>query len=291
MLKASISITLATIAVLCVIPSLANRCTGKPDGLFINDFTACDRYFVCTRQMPVPGRCPNDLYFNEEEQKCDHSWNVICLLCGDPNEEPTTITTPESPTGPDETETQMTLMLEPSETVENFPIEYECGKYTACFDGEGFLMECAPELFFNPESRRCEIPDDNSCDRSCPSNVNPSVPTFVPDLTDCSSYFICFNRTSTAQSCAGGMLFNPDTRKCDFPENVDCDHVTPIITECQPNGMHYIPHEESCTSFFVCVNGENRGEQECADSLLFDIDTMTCREAELATCTCQECMT
>ncbi|XP_058838640.1 protein obstructor-E-like [Topomyia yanbarensis] len=258
------SFILVLVAACFVAPSAANRCFGRPDGTFINDFTACDTYFVCTRQTPVLGRCPQGFYFNEAAQKCDHPWNVICLLCVGDN----------GGDEPDETEPTNDLPV-------NYPIDHECRMYTACADDEGFLRECAPDLMFNPATGQCDLEENVDCEQSvCPSNVNPSVPTFVPDLRDCARYYICFNRTATgdSQRCAGDLLFNPETRMCDLPENVECDHIVlPPIGECPPTGMQYIPVEDSCTSYYVCVNGDQRGPVECADGLIFDILTRSCR--------------
>ncbi|XP_053686183.1 uncharacterized protein LOC128735722 [Sabethes cyaneus] len=243
-----------------------NRCLGVPDGRFINDFTECESYFVCTRNSMVRGRCPSGYYFSEEGQKCDFPWNVTCLLCrwldgnGDDG---------NGDGG--------------NELPENFPIARECRKYTACADDEGFLMECSPDLMFNPDPavRACDTPSDDICIESvCPNNVNPSVPTFVPDLLDCSRYHICYNWTEVAisQSCAGDLLFNPITRQCDLPENVDCDHILPLPpTSCRPTGIHYIPADD-CFTYYICVNGEQQEPaQTCLGGTIFDIITMTCR--------------
>ncbi|XP_053686182.1 chondroitin proteoglycan 2-like [Sabethes cyaneus] len=257
-----------------------NRCLGVPDGTFVNDFSDCDAYFVCTRNNMVRGRCPTGFYFSEETQKCEHPWNVTCLLCRMPDND-------------DDNDYEGSGEENGSDFPENFPIARECRKYTACADGEGFLMECSPDLMFNPDPavRACDTPSDDICIESvCPNNVNPSVPTFVPDLLDCSRYHICFewNAVAVNQSCAGDLLFNPITRACDVPENVDCDHILPTPpTTCRPTGIHYIP-ADACDQFYVCVNGERvEPAQTCLGGTIFDIITMTCREESDET----ECIT
>ncbi|XP_055535899.1 probable chitinase 10 [Wyeomyia smithii] len=247
-----------------------NRCLGVPDGTFINDFSDCDAYFVCARNSMVRGRCAAGFYFNEKDQKCDHVWNVTCLLCRMPDDD-------GDDEGSGEVEDESGIPM-------NFPIERECRKYTACADDEGFLMECSEDLMFNsdPAVRACDLPENVDCtERFCPNNINPSVPTFVPDLTDCSRFHICFNWTDVAvgESCAGDLLFNPIIGGCDFPENVDCDHISPVPpTSCRPTGIHYIPADE-CDQYYICVNGEQREPaQTCLGGTIFDVITMTCRE-------------
>uniref|UniRef100_A0A182SIY8 Chitin-binding type-2 domain-containing protein n=1 Tax=Anopheles maculatus TaxID=74869 RepID=A0A182SIY8_9DIPT len=172
-----------------------NRCAGVPDGVFINDFTACDAFFTCFRGEAFPGTCPINFVFNEEAQLCDHPWNVKCLIC--PQDE---------------------------ELVPTFvPIEGECTFYTLCIQGIGTLRECANGLLFDSEQGFCDLPENVECEQGiCPSNVNPSVPTSVPHPTDCSKYYICLNGVEDERQCAPTLLFNPDTRFCDFEENVEC---------------------------------------------------------------------
>lgn len=43
-----------------------------------------------------------------------------------------------------------------------------------------------------------------------------------PDPSDCSKYIQCFGGRQFNQSCPGGLLFNPKTKVCDWPQNVQC---------------------------------------------------------------------
>lgn len=230
-----------------------NPCLGVPDGTFVNDFTACDAFFTCVRDMPVPGTCPDGFIFNEPEQKCDHPWNLVCLIC----EEDTT-----------------------GAGFVRVPIEDECRLYTLCINSRGFLQECGEGQMFNPEGRQCELEANVACEeRKCPNNINPNVPTFVPDRMDCSRYVICLNREPIAEEqCSGDLLFNPKTRQCDFPENVECKEIPPPShLECPPRGLHFIPIAGTCTEFAICFDGERVGESSCADGLIFDINTSNCQ--------------
>lgn len=200
-------VALLAVLVLGSIPrSEANRCIGRPDGTFVNDFTDCGAFFTCVRQAQVPGRCPDGFYFNEERQLCDNQWNVVCLLCigEEPEVPPANFATPDF-----------------------FPIENECRKYTLCANGVGFLRECSPGLMFDPVTRTCDLEQNVDCVESvCPNNINPIEATMVPDPTDCARYYICFQRQpigGMSHACNDGLLFDPVNMRCDLEENVDCE--------------------------------------------------------------------
>ncbi|XP_035787624.1 peritrophin-44-like [Anopheles albimanus] len=234
-----------------IVASQNNRCDNIPDGRFINDFTACDGFYTCFRGEAFPGTCPEGYYFNEEEQLCDFNWRVKCMLCpDDPNASPT---------------------LE--------PIEGNCDFYTLCFQGIGTLRECAEGLLFDRVLGACTIADRVDCEAAlCPSNVNPATPVLVPDPADCSSYFICLNGEATPAQCAPTLLFNPETRRCDLEENVECAEGAPSPTSCPATGFHMIGNPADCVSFFVCLDGVQSADPiDCASGLIFDITLGQCQ--------------
>ncbi|XP_041783348.1 protein obstructor-E-like [Anopheles merus] len=227
------------------------RCVNRPDGVFINDFTACDAFYTCLRGEAFPGVCPIGFVFNEELQLCDHPWNVKCLIC------------PES----DSFEA----------TFE--PIDGECTYYSVCVQGIGELRECAQGLQFDPVEKTCDLAENVNCEIPlCPNNVNPNVPLSVPNPSDCSRYYICFMGEASERECAPTLLFNPETRLCDLEENVECEEGVPSPTSCPPTGIHYVGNPADCVSYFVCLNGEKSPTPvSCAAGLIFDITDSACR--------------
>uniref|UniRef100_A0A182PYS3 Chitin-binding type-2 domain-containing protein n=1 Tax=Anopheles epiroticus TaxID=199890 RepID=A0A182PYS3_9DIPT len=238
-------VVLVEILVLREAVSNNNRCANRPDGVFINDFTACDAFFTCFRGDAFPGTCPMGFVFNEDAQLCDFPWNVKCLIC------------PESET------------LEP--TFE--PIEGECTYYALCIQGIGALRECAPGLQFDQAAKICDLEENVNCETPiCPASINPNEPVSVPHPTDCTKYYICFRGTEDERQCAPTLLFNPDTRVCDLEENVVCESGVPSPTSCPPTGIHYVGNPADCVSYFVCLNGEkSTTPTNCASGLIFDI--------------------
>lgn len=47
-------------------------------------------------------------------------------------------------------------------------------------------------------------------------------PSFYPNPTDCSKYFICAGGSAFEVACTSGLLFNPSSSFCDWPRNVHC---------------------------------------------------------------------
>ncbi|XP_050094298.1 peritrophin-1-like [Anopheles aquasalis] len=242
------AIVLATVQIAV---TQTNRCENLPDGRFINDFTACDGFFTCFRGEPFPGTCPEGYFFNEEEQLCDFDWRVKCLLC------------PDDPAAPPTLE----------------PIEGNCEFYALCFQGIGSLRECADGTLFDRVLGACAVADTVDCEASvCPSNINPETPVLVPDPADCSSYFICLRGEATPAQCAPTLLFNPETRRCDLEENVECIEGAPSPTSCPATGLHLIGNPADCVSYFVCLDGvQSDSPINCAPNLIFDKTTAQCQ--------------
>ena len=54
---------------------------------------------------------------------------------------------------------------------------------------------------------------------SCPPG---SVHDFYPDLANCSNFYECSDGNAYHKFCRTGLYFNPTTKVCDFPSNVNC---------------------------------------------------------------------
>uniref|UniRef100_A0A194AMZ5 Chitinase n=1 Tax=Pinctada fucata TaxID=50426 RepID=A0A194AMZ5_PINFU len=55
-------------------------------------------------------------------------------------------------------------------------------------------------------------------------NCNGRTSGFYPDPNSCTSYYICAGATSFEVTCASGLNFNPKTKYCDWPNNVQCNN-------------------------------------------------------------------
>jgi hypothetical protein len=67
-------------------------CFGLPNSRFVARQSAgCRAYYVCENGIGIPGNCPNGLYFDYEQQACNHPDNVVCVP-NPPTVPPTTTT-------------------------------------------------------------------------------------------------------------------------------------------------------------------------------------------------------
>jgi hypothetical protein len=55
-------------------------CLGVEDEVAVRAPTSCSEFFVCVRGTPFPGRCFNNLFFNEETGLCEPREDVDCDL-------------------------------------------------------------------------------------------------------------------------------------------------------------------------------------------------------------------
>ncbi|KAF7494376.1 hypothetical protein SSS_05849 [Sarcoptes scabiei] len=112
----------------------------------------------------------------------------------------------------------------------------DCRKFYACDDGRAFLMSCPLGLAYDEMTGTCSWPDMVEGCRSeemlrfiCPEPNeyeildygDPRYPT-----SDCRKFVVCIQseihgqRTPRLLGCEEGLVFNPNTRECDYPENV-----------------------------------------------------------------------
>lgn len=99
---------------------------------------------------------------------------------------------------------------------------------------------------------------------------------FLNDHTDCSRYYSCFNGLYQIMTCQDGRWFGLDPPGCYLPNTITCDR-------CPSEGIINVPIDESCTTFVMCINGNNI-EAECSSGLRFDPIEGRCNLQELVQC-------
>ncbi len=52
----------------------------------------------------------------------------------------------------------------------------------------------------------------------------------IPHPQWCSAFFLCRFGFWTVLVCPGGLVYDPENRRCDFPENVDCENDPDLTT-------------------------------------------------------------
>lgn len=74
----------------------------------------------------------------------------------------------------------------------------------------------------NPVQPPVIIPDIPDESITCPAVDTNSI-TFIPSKVDCNRYYICYHGAPIRQQCIIGMHWNPNTNKCDYPDNAKCE--------------------------------------------------------------------
>ena len=131
----------------------------------------------------------------------------------------------------------------------------ECDTYYSCLNGKSSPTKCAPGLHYSDDIGTCVWPRESGrddCDaappqtsqrRTTPSTsgrtqTQASVETLangfrcpggkvgvhpaLPHPTDCRLYYVCLDGvTATDAGCVRGKVFNPSTKQCDLPANVE----------------------------------------------------------------------
>ncbi|CAH0588142.1 unnamed protein product [Chrysodeixis includens] len=308
----------------------------------------CNKYYICDGGKPIARPCPGNLFFNPNTDRCDWPENVDCgdRVIPEPDDDDNGgsdnggIDNGGSDNGGsdnggsdnggsdnggsdnggsdngdndnggsdndgddvvgggncDPSEAPAICAAEDSDDV--LVAHENCNKYYICDGGKPIARPCPGNLFFNPNTDRCDWPENVDCgDRVIPEpddddnggsdnggsdnggsdnggsdnggsdnggsdnggsdnggsdnggsdnggsdndgddvvgggNCDPSEAPAICAAEDsddvlvahenCNQYYICDGGKPIARPCPGNLFFNPNTDRCDWPENVDC---------------------------------------------------------------------
>lgn len=102
--------------------------------------------------------------------------------------------------------------------------------------------------------------------------------TFIPNVRDCNAWYRCGSHGPEPGNCPPEFNFNPITRACDWPANVEC-------FSCPRNetmSTHIM--NRSCRSFIRCVGGV-ASQLMCEPGLQFNNKTGQCDLQSVVQCT------
>ncbi|XP_076348053.1 uncharacterized protein LOC143245576 [Tachypleus tridentatus] len=112
---------------------------------------------------------------------------------------------------------------------------------------------------------------------------------FFPDYeSGCKQFHICYRNIRKTYSCPSVLLFNPESKNCDLPENVFCQ--SPEISKegklhCEGKINGYYPdYKAGCRKYYACLKDQVL-VYTCPTGKLFNVRTMACDLAEAVTCT------
>lgn len=143
-----------------------------------------------------------------------------------------------------------------------------CANYFICQNGQAVRARCPGNLLFDADNEVCWWREDVTCFR-CPRN---EVYALLPVPNTCYQFYQCWQDRPTIHSCPSSLVFDPKTRRCNFPMGTGCEGDETVEEGCPavdgPTPV-YLAHGTSCTLYYVCSNGIQL-ERQCAQGLHFN---------------------
>lgn len=175
--KIIILVFVSTLAL--AVQSASEICKGHPHGVLLPNPKDCGSFYQCSHNEAYLIMCPNNLHFSPVTTKCEDPRTVNCAVIDGSDEEPD-IPDPEPSEPSEEEPDEEEDSKEPGQgggengefecpadsDWEFFPSEKDCGKYYLCMDGEATKLECDDDLWFNPETEFCDLPENVDCNVS-----------------------------------------------------------------------------------------------------------------------------
>jgi hypothetical protein len=150
----------------------------------------------------------------------------------------------------------------PSNATMHFRDYTNCGRYVTCYRGQVFSNECGRGLHFDVQRQVCDYPDNVDCN-ACPFDGITSI------QTGCSNYRLCVFGNAIDKTCPPGSYFNLN----DCTPGRECPFVP-----CQGFGQGvYFNRAPNCTTYYICLDGQEVGSRHCPGNFWFDVETDTCR--------------
>ncbi|KAK9880911.1 hypothetical protein WA026_013243 [Henosepilachna vigintioctopunctata] len=163
------------------------------------DTKHCDLYHECTDCGWSLIQCPAGQLFNPVKLVCDKADRVKCAQEGD---------------------------LQPCDKIGEHKVDPKhCDLYYECTKCGWALVKCGAGLYYNPETSTCDNPENVNCggvDPITPSGPCDHVGEFKPDPKNCNNFYECTRKGWQLTSCAEGLVYNPNYKKCDYPQYYEC---------------------------------------------------------------------
>ena len=192
---------------------------GEEDGFFA-DAVQCDKYYECKEGERTEHTCKDGLVFDASNKKwavCSFPFSIDCAGREELQEANPTENCPR----------QNGYFPHPDPKV--------CDKFFQCVDGAANPITCPTSLVFDLNRGQCAYEEQakrEGCstnsdnfeelyDFRCPPGGSPAVHPRFPDPKDCQYFYICIGgRDPQRSGCPVGLVFNPDKKACDHPDNV-----------------------------------------------------------------------
>lgn len=173
---------------------VADPCATQPDNYFRADVESCEGYFTCFNKLSVKQVCPAGFFFAEATQNCVLATGA-CVLSACP-----------------------------AKGIDFVPVVNSCTDYIVCVNGVENPASCGAGFLFDKVLKNCNFDYLVDCVvNSCPDPaVDPTTVTYIESTKDCNEFYICLNGEPMLQKCAPNFYFNPTTKRCALPADVQC---------------------------------------------------------------------
>ncbi|XP_054721664.1 uncharacterized protein LOC129231358 [Uloborus diversus] len=107
------------------------------------------------------------------------------------------------------------------------------------------------------EQRPAKVHNVRTTNRDLHAACQKGDTGFFPDYeSGCKMFHICFRTIRKTYSCPSVLLFNPETKNCDLPENVACTRPEPIDgLDCRGKNNNFVANFSSgCKYYIGCIN-------------------------------------
>uniref|UniRef100_A0A1I8NW68 Chitin-binding type-2 domain-containing protein n=1 Tax=Stomoxys calcitrans TaxID=35570 RepID=A0A1I8NW68_STOCA len=267
-------------------------CGNYTNGELIEYPDNCLKYISCVRPIPIGFFCPNNLYFDVEQQAC-----VAQPPHGGCSEMPSNGTTLAPPTN----------ICQGQEAGVSQTYPGDCQMYYECLgDGNYMLQVCIEGEYFDPLQGSCssEVGVDyckHDFDTTTPSTTTTSTTSRpvggicyqkpdgykVPYPDDCIKYIVCATPIPTAYYCPSGLQFSTSAQECVEPIDSDCGVISTTTEQTSPSptmpwnectglpDFTLLPYEENCAMFIVCIKNLVHFAY-CDTGEYFDVALGTC---------------
>ncbi|CAG9790987.1 unnamed protein product [Diatraea saccharalis] len=270
------ALTLLSAFALATARHTSNDCPNDSNTEKLLPHRNCNRFYKCSNGKLVPLTCPSKLYFSIEQNRCEWAEKVNC-------------DNREVPDGNDNSNNDETNIgggnCDPSLAPEICAADgsndvmvanQNCNQFYICANGQPIVLTCPDNLFFNPNTDRCDWPNNVDCDgRLIPENkTNESDDTSYSDESDDSNDSDDSddngddNESCAGEEVVGGGNGNPN--------------LAPEICSAEGSNDVLVAHE-NCNQFYICANGKPVAKS-CPANLLFNPNTDRCEWRKCVDC-------
>lgn len=171
-------------------------CRQARNGTFVRNHLVCSEFYQCIDEEPIRRSCPEGLWYNHMQQRCDIYFLVTCQLDD--------------------------LVCDEIEAGSRIRSPVSCSDFVLCSHGGiPFPLRCEPEWFFDERLGSCAPEDEVDCDLNVPTEpprnaCDRQLDFSLAGSTDnCRTYFVCYNNEILFElECSEDQVFDPETQVC-----------------------------------------------------------------------------